>query len=314
MEKAMYTMASEHRTRTTAGATAALAMIVLMSSAVAVGQGVKEYKFTNTTGMKADDLHIKFKGGPVSWPEHEPPKQNPADTFKNANGRGTSKVGLAAGHTGRGVADGASVVITFSYSAANPPTVEEAWWTFTNDECWQGSAYYRDPNRARRIPARDLASAWSGGAARGDGRYLTMLDGQAFPFQTMRGDPPEVTARRFAEFISSLPWGLVLEVHGSRVSYTGLSYSDAWPNIAFHVQQQDNNQPVNVEELVDEPCEGDTNGDRVVDQADLATLLASFNSCCPAEDYNADADLNTDGCVNQADLATLLANFGQVCP
>jgi hypothetical protein len=56
----------------------------------------------------------------------------------------------------------------------------------------------------------------------------------------------------------------------------------------------------------DEPCLGDTNGDDVVDTADLVTLLADWGDCegdCPA-------DFNDDGVVDTEDLVTLLANWG----
>lgn len=53
-------------------------------------------------------------------------------------------------------------------------------------------------------------------------------------------------------------------------------------------------------------CPGDTNGDFVVDGADLSVLLAQFGS---AVSPGSGADFNNDGVVNGADLSVLLANF-----
>jgi hypothetical protein len=50
-------------------------------------------------------------------------------------------------------------------------------------------------------------------------------------------------------------------------------------------------------------CEGDLDGDGDTDQADLATLIASFGS-------DAGGDLDGDGDTDQADLALLLSSFG----
>jgi hypothetical protein len=58
------------------------------------------------------------------------------------------------------------------------------------------------------------------------------------------------------------------------------------------------------------PCLGDTNADREVDLADLATLLAQFG----ASGQGLIGDLDVDGDVDLADLALLLSRFGRVCP
>lgn len=57
---------------------------------------------------------------------------------------------------------------------------------------------------------------------------------------------------------------------------------------------------------------GDLDGDRTVQLADLATLLAHFGTT-QGGTY-ADGDVNGDGAVTLDDLATLLAFFGQGCP
>ncbi|MGP1308718.1 MAG: hypothetical protein ACTS27_00785 [Phycisphaerales bacterium] len=57
------------------------------------------------------------------------------------------------------------------------------------------------------------------------------------------------------------------------------------------------------------PCEGDTNGDNIVNFVDLNTVLASFGQSGEA----IPGDVNGDGLVNFTDLNTVLANFGLTC-
>jgi hypothetical protein len=52
------------------------------------------------------------------------------------------------------------------------------------------------------------------------------------------------------------------------------------------------------------PCDGDMNGDNLVDGADLGALLGFWGT------NNADADINNDGLVDGADLGALLGNWG----
>ncbi|MCA9243821.1 MAG: hypothetical protein KDA32_07715 [Phycisphaerales bacterium] len=65
----------------------------------------------------------------------------------------------------------------------------------------------------------------------------------------------------------------------------------------------------------DPGCDGDINGDDIVDLSDLAGMLAAFGTCVGDGNYAPEANLNPeeDDCVNLGDLAGLLANFGG-CP
>ncbi len=57
-------------------------------------------------------------------------------------------------------------------------------------------------------------------------------------------------------------------------------------------------------------CVGDTNGDLIVDTADLGLLIANFgNNVVPWTG----GDMNGDGIVDTADLGLLIANFGNSC-
>jgi len=55
-----------------------------------------------------------------------------------------------------------------------------------------------------------------------------------------------------------------------------------------------------------QPCPGDLDCDRDVDESDLGILLAAWH-------VSADGDLNCDGDTNHADLGILLAHWGDTC-
>lgn len=61
-------------------------------------------------------------------------------------------------------------------------------------------------------------------------------------------------------------------------------------------------------------CPEDLNGNGRVDLADLATLLAVYNTCWGAAGFLPAADFNNDGCINLSDLAQLLSVYGRNCP
>ena len=61
-------------------------------------------------------------------------------------------------------------------------------------------------------------------------------------------------------------------------------------------------------------CPGDLDGDGSVGLADLALLLAAYDTCDGDPFYDPAADLDASGCVGLADLATLLAVYGTTCP
>lgn len=71
-----------------------------------------------------------------------------------------------------------------------------------------------------------------------------------------------------------------------------------------------------ISEIIVTPvCEGDVNGDGLVNTADLTLLLGAFGTCPGSPLWLAPADLvPANACINTADLTTLLGTFGQVCP
>jgi hypothetical protein len=58
-------------------------------------------------------------------------------------------------------------------------------------------------------------------------------------------------------------------------------------------------------------CPSDTNGDNVINFADLNTILANFGASGASV---ACFDSNGDGAINFTDLNAVLAAFGQSCP
>jgi hypothetical protein len=63
-----------------------------------------------------------------------------------------------------------------------------------------------------------------------------------------------------------------------------------------------------------QPCPGDLDFDYDIDLADLAVLLAAYDTCVGDTFYNPVADLDDSGCVDLADLSSLLAVYGTTCP
>ncbi len=61
-------------------------------------------------------------------------------------------------------------------------------------------------------------------------------------------------------------------------------------------------------------CPGDANNDRVVNFADITSVLANFGNVYPPGVLNGPGDANHDGSVTFADITAVLANFGRVCP
>lgn len=65
-----------------------------------------------------------------------------------------------------------------------------------------------------------------------------------------------------------------------------------------------------------DPCEcpGDLDKNWIVDQSDLAWLLAYWGKCNGDPGYKPEFDLDGSGCIDQGDLGVLLANYGNICP
>jgi hypothetical protein len=68
---------------------------------------------------------------------------------------------------------------------------------------------------------------------------------------------------------------------------------------------------VEAAEVIRSACPADTNGDRVVNFADLNASLSAFGQTSGVGGLP--ADINLDGLVNFADLNGILSAFGVVC-
>jgi len=103
--------------------------------------------------------------------------------------------------------------------------------------------------------------------------------------------PSEYSGRSEARGISSD--GEFIYVVGSASTLSGETHAALWKT------------PV-------PPCEGDLDGDRIVNLEDLAVLLSHYGTGEGAP--SSDGDLDGDGDVDLQDLAVLLARFGSTCP
>lgn len=210
----------------------------------------EEYKFTNNTGQKATDLHIKFNKGSLEDGGDEVPN----DALPNNDvDDGASTVNYKAGLSGKGVASGDSIVIKIKFQGTTPK-VKSAWWTNGNTLDPDGDNTPGKPGTGDYIPngelkATDKANVWASVAATGDGLYMVMIDGQPFDFQTFPGEMGEQTAQRFAQFITDQwpQYGEVLMLEGPMVEYTGHSYFTDLPNVDIQILQQDSTQELFVD-------------------------------------------------------------------
>ncbi|MCH7701516.1 MAG: VCBS repeat-containing protein [Planctomycetes bacterium] len=86
-----------------------------------------------------------------------------------------------------------------------------------------------------------------------------------------------------------------------------------WPSgILQTIVNPPMSQIIDVTETVSEPCEGDANGDGVVDPLDAGFVLARFGCPVGTGDPNCDtADMNGDGLVDPLDVGFVLARFGK---
>lgn len=96
----------------------------------------------------------------------------------------------------------------------------------------------------------------------------------------------------------------IVPVDGPFVDCNNNGIEDAAEILDGSAQDSNGNGILDECEIV---CEGDANGDNVVDLADLNIVLANFGQT------TSEGDLNGDGEVNLSDLNLVLANFGESC-
>jgi len=179
----------------------------------------KQYRFTNTEGAAAKDLHIEFNHGVTHNPATQ---QNPAGTFPEVDGgSGESTIGLG-GEFGAGVAVGASVTLTFTYDGTTPQ-VKKWWWTKNGDP--------EDDSNGNRLGAvkypkkgqYDLAYVPS----TGDGSMtLTLFDGDSHTFDMPAAVSGADMVQLFSSFIADVvPWAEVEALAGTSLIMFPTSFS-----------------------------------------------------------------------------------------
>jgi hypothetical protein len=216
----------------------ATALVFTAAAAVPALGDQDQWKFTNKTGMDAQDLHLKWKKGTPTWPGGAP-TQDPANTFPGASGSGTSTTNFRKAFTGTGVANDGSLVMTFEFTGTKP-VLEKAWWTFNNSLETLGA----DAKPLKVVDA--MKNEWAMTPASGDGLVAVTIDRVRSVFQTTPGDTGVATAQKFAQFVSTLPFGDVMALADNSVTYNGLSFSDDMDNLIVDVMRQDSTQPLSV--------------------------------------------------------------------
>ncbi len=136
------------------------------------------------------------------------------------------------------------------------------------------------------------------------------------PFTTSSSNPGRVVV------FSGSDWSVLYtfvgggdrgELFGQTIAYGGDLNGDSHPDLVLGAPEEDG-LPGSVTVVLSDdgkaaPCPGDTNGDNIVNFADLNAVLAAFGQT----GAGLAADLNDDGVVNFTDLNEVLANFGATC-
>ena len=208
--------------------TAMLVGVVLtcLSPSAAQAAGTKQYKFTNTSGQHAHDLHIEFNAT-VEWDTGDATFswQNPAGTFKDTNGSGSATVDLAQGLDGTGVAAGGNVILTFGYPGNRAPYVRKWWWTDSSSEAIPP---VRWPRRKRIKRTATFAQVGKAGVEEGE-LSIELCGETAYTFTTDVAETPEEMATRLASEIESnfpIANAYVDEADSTEVLFTGGCFGD----------------------------------------------------------------------------------------
>ncbi len=207
----------------------------------AFSAGTQQYKFTNNENATATDLHIEFSTSVtfhLQGAGADPTVENPAGTFANGNGSGTTSVDFSAGVTGTGVLQGGSVTLTFDYAGVKTPTVVRWCWTKSN------STDYRNADKLgqEKRPKGD-GFIFAKSNSYGNGVTSIVIAGELHTFYF----PPAVSGFQMAEafynFISAQPFAIAerLDSFSVCVSSAGLSGNDN-VDLNTNVIQQDNYQ------------------------------------------------------------------------
>jgi len=209
-------------------------------------------RFTNTTGVVVDDLHIETRQGCTI----DFTGTTPFDSERGVDGGSTHNL-----YNGS-VPIGAEAKVTIN-SGSKTIEISKWWWT-------SGGNALRDGDRVGDVKKDDGGAvlAFYGGPARGDGQVLVAIGDQKRVFQTMPEMLPEQTAVEFMKFLDMFIEDDFDLVHNELVSPTqvvalGNLLGDPAVEIAVELLQPDSQQVLDLRPidqrlqlLIDGACPG----------------------------------------------------------
>jgi len=272
--------------------------MLMLPAGIAAAAGTNTYKFTNNEAEHAHDLHIEFDQA-VSWDTTDATYgwQNPAATFKGALGSGGTTVNLVEGVGGTGVDAGDSLELTFAFTGGDFPQVKKWWWTKED-----GSVL----GLVKIPPKKQIKFEYV--SAQGGGLFEIWAHGQIMLFQTIPGEPAQLTSVRLATMINdALQYGRAnLSADQDLVTFQGLAFGLECDDYGVRILQQDRAGPMTVVSVID--CPADLNGDGQVDFADYLEFLNLYEQQDPRVDFNGDEQ------VDFADYLEFLNLYDEGCP
>lgn len=147
--------------------------------------------------------------------------------------------------------------------------------------------------------------------------------GAVYKYSRENGEYVEVDTFVGSEVEGNDSFGGFMDLDGDRLMISALGADQAYIFAGILGQDCNENGVTDACEVIDgsapdadgdfipDPCEcpPDTNGDRLINAADLNTILGAFGNADPPEP----ADLNDDGAVDTTDLNMVLGSFGEEC-
>jgi hypothetical protein len=154
---------------------------------------------------------------------------------------------------------------------------------------------------------------FTGGIVTDVGELSVQISAEELNFQT---DGPIICQALFQRLAPRAPqYGAQINYAGDRLEiYFDPAYTITQGGVVFGTTSP---TPGSGGEILlggeEKRCPGDTNGDGVVDQVDLAKVLAAYGTRRGDQGFDPEADVNGDGTVDQSDLAEVLAHYGERC-
>lgn len=144
----------------------------------------------------------------------------------------------------------------------------------------------------------DSLTLWYGG------HTITPLDFEVIPFDSAGNEGDPIPWSIYGPALNDIIGFPTVVSNISRVQFNFMNGAGGYKIMI--ISMTSDVPPVNI------PCPGDLNGDRVVNLADLAIVLANYGLVGGATPTQ--GDLNGDGNVDLSDLAAMLGLYGATCP